>query len=124
MGEWDSPVERLIREAIEAGAFDDLPGKGRPIELESNPFEDRMAGTLRRILRDNGASHPVLEARRAIEDELQAARAEWSRTRNEPAFRARIREINREIKLFNLSSPIPQFHLSVIQADSEINKPT
>lgn len=124
MGEWDSPVERLIREAIEAGAFDDLPGKGRPIELESSPFEDRMAGTLRRILRDNGASHPVVEARRAIEDELQAARAEWGRTRNEPAFRARIREINREIKLFNLSSPIPQFHLSVIQADSEINKPT
>lgn len=27
----ETTVDRVIREAIEAGEFDDLPGKGRPI---------------------------------------------------------------------------------------------
>jgi len=29
----ESPVERQIREARERGDFDDLPGRGRPLDL-------------------------------------------------------------------------------------------
>lgn len=32
---WESAVERRIREAQERGDFDDLPGRGRPIDLSS-----------------------------------------------------------------------------------------
>jgi hypothetical protein len=42
----ESIADRRIREAIEAGAFDNLPHHGKPIRIESNPFEDssRMDG--------------------------------------------------------------------------------
>ncbi len=39
-------VENRIREAIEAGEFDNLPGRGKPIDLEdyfATPEELRMA---------------------------------------------------------------------------------
>ena len=47
----ESAIERKIREAIERGEFDNLPGKGRPIDLEAyfNAPEDlRMAFSLLR----------------------------------------------------------------------------
>ena len=37
-GSWDSLVERKIREARKRGMFDELPGKGRPLDLKENPF--------------------------------------------------------------------------------------
>ena len=31
-------VERLIQEAMENGEFDNLPGKGKPLRLDENPY--------------------------------------------------------------------------------------
>lgn len=42
----ESAIEQQIREAIERGEFDNLPGKGKPIDLEpyfNTPEELRMA---------------------------------------------------------------------------------
>jgi hypothetical protein len=50
----DRIAESRIREAIERGDLDDLPGQGRPIELDDDsqvPEEMRMA---HRILRNSG----------------------------------------------------------------------
>src|SRR3954465_2522721 len=47
----ESAIEKKIREAIERGEFDNLPGKGRPIDLDAyfNAPEDlRMAFSLLR----------------------------------------------------------------------------
>ncbi len=118
--EWESIVERQIREAIEAGEFDHLPGKGQPLDLSVGPFEHPLAPTFRRILRDHNATHPLLEARRAIEEELEAARAEFLRSGDEPRFILRVDALNREIRLFNLRAPLENFHLRVIAKDSEI----
>lgn len=40
MDEWGNIAERKIREAMAEGAFDNLKGKGHPLDLEENPFED------------------------------------------------------------------------------------
>lgn len=37
---FESLSERLIREAMEAGEFDDLPGQGMPIPGAGTPDED------------------------------------------------------------------------------------
>jgi hypothetical protein len=37
---YESLPERLIREAIEAGAFDDLPGEGEPIPGAGTPDDE------------------------------------------------------------------------------------
>lgn len=115
MQKWESPVDRLIREAMEAGKFDDLPGKGKPVNLDGG-----FDATLRRILRDNGATHPVLETRHALEAELQAARRHFRHDGQEASFRRRIHDLNRDIRLFNLRSPLPNFHLRTIDADKEL----
>ncbi|MGH9904218.1 MAG: DUF1992 domain-containing protein, partial [Pyrinomonadaceae bacterium] len=44
----------MLREAIEAGEFDDLPGKGQPIDLNENPFEDPDLRVVHKLLRDAG----------------------------------------------------------------------
>lgn len=51
---FDKAVEAIIQEAIEGGEFDDLPGKGNPIDLTAyfdTPEEVRMAYSL---LKDAG----------------------------------------------------------------------
>jgi hypothetical protein len=99
-----------------------------------SPFEHPLAGTFRRILRDNQSSHPVIEARKALVQELQECREQlrkaWTGCRQfryEPAwrraqvtFRDRIRQLNRDIKLYNLKAPAPAFHLQVADCDGEI----
>ena len=58
---FDLVVEEKIREAIRAGAFDDLPGAGKPLDLDDDkliPEDLRMAY---RILKNAGFVPPELE---------------------------------------------------------------
>ena len=54
MGRWESLVDQKIREAMEQGEFDNLAGKGEPIDLSENPFEDPDWRTAHRMLRNAG----------------------------------------------------------------------
>ena len=59
-------AENLILEAIEAGLFDNLPGKGKPLQFEDEshiPPELRLAY---KILKNAGCLPPELELRREI----------------------------------------------------------
>lgn len=60
-------VEQEIREAMARGEFDNLPGKGKPIDLEGyfkTPENVRMAY---HILKDAGYVPPELEMKKEIE---------------------------------------------------------
>lgn len=114
-------AENIIRDAIERGVFDNLPGKGKPLDLSRDPFDDPLAPTLGRILRDNGASHPLVEARRALEEELETCRALLERGMVRE-FRKRAGALNRDIKLNNLRSPIPNFQVGTVDIEDEIRK--
>ena len=62
----DKIAEERIREAIERGDFDDLPGKGRPLDLEDDshlPPDLRMAY---KILKNADCLPPELELRKEI----------------------------------------------------------
>ncbi len=60
-------AERKIREAMARGEFDDLPGRGKPLEMEEDvagiPAELRMAY---KILKNAGCLPPELELRKEI----------------------------------------------------------
>jgi DnaJ family protein C protein 28 len=133
----ESPVEQQIREAIERGDFDDLPGKGKPIDFGlANPYEDSTAGVLRRILRDNECSHPMIEAVRALDaqlgamrNRLRAARETYIRTGSERAwndavewFRREAAEWNALVLLHNLKAPAATFQRLKIDSDGEIHR--
>jgi DnaJ homologue, subfamily C, member 28, conserved domain len=82
---WESVTERMIREAHEAGDFDDLPGRGRRLDIDDDPREGEM-GLAFHILRTNDAVPPWIAADRetrrcaevveqVLEDAAHAARS-------------------------------------------------
>jgi Domain of unknown function (DUF1992) len=58
---WESLTERLIREAQEAGEFEQLPHRGKPLPDRSNPYAGEM-GLAFDILQNAGAAPPWIEA--------------------------------------------------------------
>lgn len=68
---WESLTERLIREAQEAGAFDDLPGTGRPLVLDDDPREGEL-GLAFHILRTNRTVPPWIAVDQEVRAQLDA----------------------------------------------------
>jgi hypothetical protein len=62
--QWESAVERQIREAQERGAFDDLPGQGRPLPSEA---WDGEWGLAHHLLRQAGETLAWIALGREIE---------------------------------------------------------
>ncbi len=63
---FDKIAEERIRQAMERGEFDDLPGKGSPLELEDDshlPVDLRMSY---KILKNADCLPPELELRKEI----------------------------------------------------------
>jgi len=63
---FDKIAEKKIREAMDNGEFDDLPGKGKPLQLEDDrhiPQDIRLA---HKILKNADCLPPELELRKEI----------------------------------------------------------
>jgi DnaJ homolog subfamily C member 28 len=139
-------IEEQIRKAIEEGKFDNLPGKGKPLNLDENPFEDpewRMANS---ILKEAGFSLPWIEARQEFEQDLGKARQDleraWRRYRQEEAagidllsarsawgravdlFKLRISEINKKISSYNLQTPLDRLQSRLLNVEKEVERIT
>lgn len=121
---WESVTERLIREAQEAGHFDDLPGAGRRLELDDDPREGEM-GLAFHILRTNDAAPPWIvadrEARRcadAVERVLTHATRAGRAGGPSPVERVRLRtrlagaadDHDRAVDALNASAPSMTLH--------------
>ncbi|MET4922887.1 DUF1992 domain-containing protein [Streptomyces sp. PSRA5] len=67
-------VDRQVREAAERGAFDNLPGAGKPLASEAAPYDELwwIKGKMER----EGISYlpPTLSLRKEVEDAVAAAR--------------------------------------------------
>lgn len=64
---YEKIAEERIREAIERGEFDNLPGKGKPVVLEN---DSHIAPELRiayKILKNAGCLPPEMELRKEIQ---------------------------------------------------------
>ncbi len=40
--DWDNLIEDIIQEGVEKGLFDNLKGKGKPLNLSRNHFEEQQ----------------------------------------------------------------------------------
>ena len=137
MDRFESFIEKSIREAIEAGEFDDLPGKGQPVDLKENPFEDPDLRMVHKLLRDAGFAPAWIEERKDIEATFAIAQRKLARAwgiykpggitpdgtawlRNVTEFRSSVTELNSRIKLYNLKAPSTVFHRRQFDADRVI----
>jgi hypothetical protein len=143
MDVWESLIDRKIREAMEAGEFDNLAGAGQPIDLSENPFEDPDWRTAHRLLRNAGFAPSWIEERKDIDAELAAARITLARawtiagnargTRHEQSandrwanaeaqFRRAIGMLNRRIDAWNLKTPALAFQRNRIDVERELDR--
>ncbi len=141
--DWESFIERRIREAMEQGEFDNLRGQGRPLpDDEENPFEAPDRRLAYHLLKSNGftlpwiarrqeimrrreriaiplrRAHDLYHARVAFRPEDGLAEATWQRARD--AFRQEIVALNREIDGYNLIVPSDAFRLMPLVYEMEL----
>ena len=64
MGLLDLLADQKIAAALEAGELDDLPGAGRPLDLDHDPLVPEDLRVAYRILRNAGFVPPELDERR------------------------------------------------------------
>ena len=137
-----SDIEDHIRKALEEGKFDDLPGKGKPLNLDDNPYADPDWQLAHHMLKSSGFTLPWIAARQEIDAQVETARAtlarawEW-RERSLPsgqpyahveaewqrsvkAFEERVEKINKKIFDYNLQTPSEKFQLMKLNAQREI----
>jgi hypothetical protein len=124
MDKWENIAERKIREAMSEGAFDNLTGKGRPLNLEENPYEDPSLRMAHRLLRNNGFAPAWVEEAKDLEQEIDASCREFAAGGSPDRFREQIAAINRRILAHNLKTPSVLFHMLPVDAEAEIRRLT
>jgi len=130
MDRWELIAERKIREAMAEGAFENLSGKGRPLKLEEDPYEDPSLRMAHRLLRNNGFAPAWIEEAKDLEHAIEMARRNVARALAARGARERQRildgsreqaaEINRRILAHNLKTPSTQFHMRPVDAEDLI----
>lgn len=152
MVDWESAIEKAIREAQERGEFDNLANAGRPLNLEPNPYAPDL-DLVHRLLKDQGYAPAWIEDDKEIR-QLQAEASErvqqaWQRYQERmlgaellPAVRCRqeqrsaalawaaardrfvgsVHIVNERIRLFNLKVPIVDKQRSALDVDTELRR--
>ncbi len=120
-GEWCDLVERRIQEAMAAGAFENLSGQGKPMDLTRNPYLDPSLELAYGLLHNNGYAPEWIARDKEIRQQLEAARAHlraaWVQRQVNPGdeapwqaavarFEETLNQLNRKIDDFNLVVPI------------------
>jgi len=107
---WESWIERKIRESMERGEFDNLPGHGEPIPDLARPYDELW--WLRKKLRDEELSiePPGLTLRKELDDtraRIAAAGGEAEVRRLVAAINERIVYVNSHITFGPPSDIVP-----------------
>jgi DnaJ family protein C protein 28 len=136
-------IEELLRAAMRAGKFDNLPGKGKPLKLDENPHTDPEWRTAYHILHEAGFTLPWIETRNEIEADLEKARGDLQRAwkwredqsiQGQPdasidmewsdgldSFRKKVETLNKRIADYNLSVPSDRFQMRLLNYEREVS---
>jgi DnaJ family protein C protein 28 len=140
MDDWQYIADKRIQEAMEQGKFDNLPGKGKPIDWDENPFTDPDQRAAFTLLKKAGFTLPWIMERQDIEADLDTARRsllrawkwcrngsgvmhngqqyEWDRALE--AFGAAVISLNKRIQIHNLKVPSDGFQRLPINVEREL----
>jgi DnaJ family protein C protein 28 len=130
-------VERLLQEAIENGEFDNLPGKGKPLNLNENPYLEPGQELAFGLLKRNDFAPEWIERDKEIRQGLVRAREQlqraWQLRCESPAyegkwqaavtrFETQLVKLNRKIDSFNLVVPVVSLQRSRLRLDAELQR--
>ncbi|KDP29207.1 hypothetical protein JCGZ_16596 [Jatropha curcas] len=111
-------VEQRIWHSMEEGQFENLPGKGKPLNLSTNPHADPAEDTLYRILSKNGCAPEWIELNKEIRSKISewrvALKKAWMNKssgdhskwiESSDTLKAQLRDINDKVFRHNLIVP-------------------
>lgn len=144
--EWRDLIEDLIEDGRQRGIFDDLAGRGRPLDLSPTHYEGSSA-LANRLLKDNDLRPAWLAGRVTILEKIEALRVDIGRSwdRYRAAFEQAVGEgqrgsltigwdgacrrweneiiaLNKLIASYNLKRPVEQLELFKLRLADELNR--
>ncbi|CAM0911602.1 unnamed protein product [Alopecurus aequalis] len=127
-------VEQRIWHSMEEGHFENLPRKGKPLNLDTNPHADPAEDTLYRLLSKNGCAPEWVELNKEIRGMIVSWRSAlmkaWAnRSEHDGStwyddcrvLQERIRQINDKVFRYNLIVPFRR-QMSGLNWDRELGK--
>jgi hypothetical protein len=133
--QYESLIDQIMNKAQADGLMDNLPGQGRPLELDDDalvPDEYRLGN---RMLKSSGFAPPWIEAQREIEQErtkldswLKDAKGRLphldsrARAALHVAYHRKLDELQRLITHYNLQAPPGAMHLAGLRMADELAK--
>ena len=130
-------IEQRIQAAMAQGAFDNLPGQGKPLDLKKNPYLEPGLELAYNLLQNNGFAPEWIERDKEIQKELERIRQQlrlaWQQRQGKPQHEARWRKavadfterlakLNRKIADFNLVVPILSLHRAPLRLEDELKQ--
>ncbi len=85
--DWESYIEKQIRQAMERGEFDDLPGSGKSLDLGENLYTPEDWRLAFKVLKDAGVAPEWIELDKEIRSERDVLsqwlerQVQWQRER-------------------------------------------
>jgi hypothetical protein len=150
--DWESAIEKAIREAQERGEFDNLANAGKPLNLEPNPYAPDL-DLVHHLLKEQGFAPEWIEEdkmiRQVYADAVAQVQQAWRRYQERrlgaellPAVRCQqeqrsaalawtaarqrfadqVTTLNQQIRLFNLKVPIVDKQRAELDVDAELHK--
>ncbi len=147
LDEWTDIVGQRIEQAMREGAFDNLPGQGKPLDLNKNPFvpEDRQMAY--KLLENNDLAPSWISERTNVLNAIEAFRQELHagvhrhqavlQSTTDPAavetfvaaWQARlagwseeVSAINKRIETVNMQQPIAHLEIIKLRLPDELSR--
>jgi DnaJ family protein C protein 28 len=146
MDEWNNLVSQRIEEAMRRGEFDNLSGRGKPIQVQREPFVPEDQQMAFKLLQNNDLTpdwiaerKEMLRLKQQFRDQVQQiaheALAQWHAAddvvrRQEvlstwerwlARWENEIREINRRIQNLNLKQPVAHLEVIKLRLEDELH---
>jgi DnaJ family protein C protein 28 len=145
--QWTDLISQRIEEGMRQGLFDNLPGRGKPVDVRPDPFVPEDQQMAHRLLKNNDLTPAWMSDRkemlatierfrnemREITAEYQAAYAaatssaqresfarQWARQIDE--WGASIKELNKAINTLNLKQPTIRLEVFKLILDEELSR--
>lgn len=141
---WQDLVSQRIEDATQQGAFENLRGKGKPLDLRKNPFTPEGKGLAFDLLENNDLAPSwimqrketqaaITKLRTRIQQDIAYYRSEMDLPNSHNAsvedilpqirlekWHAEIAEINKQIDTLNLSQPIAHLEIMKLRPADEL----
>jgi DnaJ homologue, subfamily C, member 28, conserved domain len=129
--DWETLIDRQIREAMESGEFDNLPFQGEPLPDDGNPYAGDKALAYH-LLKEQGYAPPWIESDKEVRDLLArrdailaraatgAAPSGLARSKDRADLQELVVRINAAVARVNAEAPSERQHRRPLSTADEL----